>query len=371
MNVIIAYLETMFQAYPQTPRLLEAKTELQAMMEDAYNALRIEGHSENEAIGQVIRDFGNLDEVAPVLGIASDLEASAHASAPAAAGAAQTPSRLEAPLAEPVTMSEARGYAAAQEKIRYRVAVAVAIFVLSPIALIFLPGAAESGVLPISSVGAATFTGLMILFLGVAIGVVMIVTTARETAPYSRITERRFTPNPEVTHWAQQLANQHDSARIRSLQIAVILWILSPLPVIAAALLVEESAEKSFWVMLGVAFVLVFVAAGLLVILPNAWAHSVAETLRSGNRYAGAGAGSGAGSGAGAKTGSSADHEHDRSLVGVLASFYWPLLTAIYLAWSFIWNAWHISWMIWPIGAVFFGAVAGGVGALESYRRQR
>ena len=72
MNVIIAYLEAMFSAYPQTPRLLEAKAELQGMMEDAYTSLIGEGRSEDEAVGQVIRDFGNLDEVAPVLGIASD-----------------------------------------------------------------------------------------------------------------------------------------------------------------------------------------------------------------------------------------------------------------------------------------------------------
>lgn len=73
MNVIIAYLETMFSAYPQTSRLQEAKAELQAMMEDAYTSLIAEGRAENEAVGQVIRDFGNLEEVAPVLGIASDI----------------------------------------------------------------------------------------------------------------------------------------------------------------------------------------------------------------------------------------------------------------------------------------------------------
>lgn len=60
MNVVIAYLETMFSAYPQTPRLLEAKAEPQGMMEDAYTSLIAEGRSENEAVGQVIRDFVNL-----------------------------------------------------------------------------------------------------------------------------------------------------------------------------------------------------------------------------------------------------------------------------------------------------------------------
>ena len=38
MNTIIAYLETMFGTYPQTPKLLEAKAELRTMMDDAYQA---------------------------------------------------------------------------------------------------------------------------------------------------------------------------------------------------------------------------------------------------------------------------------------------------------------------------------------------
>ena len=54
MDVINAYLETMFSPYPQTPRLLEAKEELRGMMEDAYNEAASSGRSHNEAVGQVI-----------------------------------------------------------------------------------------------------------------------------------------------------------------------------------------------------------------------------------------------------------------------------------------------------------------------------
>lgn len=73
MDVINAYLETMFSPYPQTPRLLEAKEDLRGMMEDAYNEAIAAGRSNNEAVGKVITEFGNLDELAPVLGIASDI----------------------------------------------------------------------------------------------------------------------------------------------------------------------------------------------------------------------------------------------------------------------------------------------------------
>lgn len=73
MDVINAYLETMFSPYPQSPRLLDAKQELRGMMEDAYNEAIAAGLSNNEAVGKVITEFGNLDELAPVLGIASDI----------------------------------------------------------------------------------------------------------------------------------------------------------------------------------------------------------------------------------------------------------------------------------------------------------
>lgn len=69
METIRNYLETMFSNLPNTPEVLRAKKELWQMMEDKYNHLKSEGKSENEAIGIVIAEFGNLDEIAEDLGI--------------------------------------------------------------------------------------------------------------------------------------------------------------------------------------------------------------------------------------------------------------------------------------------------------------
>ena len=336
MNVIIAYLDAMFSAYPQTPRLLEAKAELQQMMDDAYTSLIAEGHSDNEAVGQVIRDFGNLEELAPVLGITSDLTPQTAPAAPVAAAARYAP----------LSMDEARGYGDALHAIRFRLSTAIALFVLSPAAIISLPVAASSGILPITE-GVGVFIGLLILLVLVAIGVVVIVATSRETAPYDHISEGRFALNPAVTRWANALAAEHERARIRALQIAVALWILAPIPLIAFALLLDDSV----WTILGVVLVLVFVASGLAVLLPHTWANTLAEEV---------------GAGAGSPT-----DDGERSIVSVIAAFYWPLLTAIFLAWSFIGNAWGISWVVWPVGAVLFGAIAAGGSAVETYRGAR
>ena len=64
METIKNYLENMFSHLPNTPEVQKAKYELYQMMEDKYNELISEGKSDNEAIGIVISEFGNLDELA-------------------------------------------------------------------------------------------------------------------------------------------------------------------------------------------------------------------------------------------------------------------------------------------------------------------
>lgn len=354
MNVIIAYLETMFSAYPQTPRMLEAKAELLGMMEDAYTNLIAVGRTENEAVGQVIRDFGNLTEIAPELGIATEI--TPPASAPAATPVAATPSAR--PLYPPVTRDEAQGYAEAQRKIRGRVSLAIPLFVVSPIVLIVLSVLAGTPGFSIDS-GSSSTIGILVLLVLVACGVMLLVSTARDLAPFSRIEEGKFSRNPEVTNWALGLAQQHEPQRIRALQVAILIWILSPAPLIALSLLNAGSPRQGMWSGVGVALVLVLVAIGLAVLLPTVWAKSTSDKL----------GGEGAASqGGNAEIGSAAE---ERSIVGVIAAFYWPLLTVIYLGWSFIGDAWSKSWLVWPIGAVLFWAMAAGISAWERYRQVR
>ena len=69
MNAIRNYLDNMFRNLPNTEEVRRAKSELLQMMEDKYEVLIAEGKTENEAVGIVISEFGNLDELADSLGI--------------------------------------------------------------------------------------------------------------------------------------------------------------------------------------------------------------------------------------------------------------------------------------------------------------
>ena len=90
METIRNYLDTMFAGLPDTPEVRRAYEELAAMMEDKYTEMIAEGHSQNETVGTVISEFGNLEELAQTLGIEEYLPGAGGASAAAtAAGAAK------------------------------------------------------------------------------------------------------------------------------------------------------------------------------------------------------------------------------------------------------------------------------------------
>ena len=48
-------------------------------------------------------------------------------------------------------------------------------------------------------------------------------------------------------------------------------------------------------------------------------------------------------------------------IIGMISVIYWPVVTAIYLLWSFVGDAWDISWVIWPVVGILFGAICAGI----------
>ncbi len=69
METIKNYLDAMFLKLPDTYEVRNAKKDLLALTEDKYEELIREGMAEHEAVGRVISDFGNLDEIAADLGL--------------------------------------------------------------------------------------------------------------------------------------------------------------------------------------------------------------------------------------------------------------------------------------------------------------
>src|SRR5699024_2528475 len=188
VNVIDSYLDTLFSPYPDSPRLREARAELRAMMEDKQQALREEGQTESQAVGQVIAEFGSLEEVAPELGISSEL-----GGAPAV-GAHQDP-RLD--------LDRARAYVELVRRTQWMTALAVPMFVLAaaPLLLLIAITGGRASDPPMWAVG----TGLVVLLLLVSLGVLLLVQRSAQLDDYEDIRDGRFTVTTQVSNYAREI----------------------------------------------------------------------------------------------------------------------------------------------------------------------
>ena len=395
MDTIDTFLDAMFAPYPSTPRLLEAKGELRAMMEDAYADAVGRGKTHNEAVGQVITDFGNLEELAPVLGIlpdirsarADDAAAAAYtATGTASAGAADpTDPAAAAPLPQDdapsdypvVTLPEAQALAEARRRTGRLLGRGVALFVLAPIPLIVAAnltddnagaglGEAISDGLSNGGTGSgpggqwAVLIGLALTLVLVATGVLTLMRRHQAFAGLEHLTDGKFTRNPIVSAWAARLRVENEGPRSRALMAAVGLWILSAIPTVAGGILSDQPG-RSHYPIFGVSLTLALVAAGLLILLPTTWASSTHETLTEEGHWTG-------GPGQWDRWGRK---DADNPLIGAIASIYWPLVLVIFLAWGFLGNGWAICWIVWPISGILFGALASFISALSPRRRAR
>ena len=349
MDTIDNFLDAMFAPYPASTRLADAKAELRAMMEDAYADAIASGMTHNEAVGRVITDFGNLQEIAPVLGIADDLSVAEAAPQPGAgADGAEAPSRPRVTLPEAQELAEARRRGAAG------LGLGVAMLVSTGIPLFALQGLAEVGLVPFND-DTATFLALVVDLPLVALGVIMLLSRSRLFANVKHLVNLEFTTDPIVTAWAARLRMEHEDHRMRCLGIAVGLWICAALPLagvqalppIGIGMAVPAGADNGTLnggdlSELALALSVALVALGLWIFLPANWAAQTQQTLirqgRQGYDY---------------------DQEDYRDpVIGIVASVYWPCVVGAYFVWGAVFDQWDKSWVLFPVAGLLFGVFA-------------
>lgn len=332
MRVIDSYLDTLFAPYPDTPRLREARSELQALMEDQQQALRDQGRTESQAVGAVIAEFGSLEEVAAELGISAELHGGASGSA--------------SPAPPILDLERAQEYVEAMRRGRWVPAVGIPLFVLAPIPLLAFI-AVDGGTPPGEPSAWAIGAGLTILLVLVALGVLLLVMQGSRMEEYEDLDTGTFTLTTAGRELALSLRREHRRETALAVGAAIMLWILSAVPVILAGVL---SAPGSMTPLYGVCLTLAMVALGLCILLRAGWSDTAASTLLQEPDEDDL-----------ATTGSS-------PAIRVIAAMYWPVAAAVYLAWSFTTGDWDISWLVWPIAGVLYAALWGVSAALAQDR---
>jgi len=329
MDTIMNYLNTMFATVAQTEQMQKIKNDLAANMEDKYHELKEEGKSENEAVGTVISEFGNIDELLKDIGIfSSQTDITATAVAPE--------KRL-------VTKEETDAYFVARAKQNRMTAFGVVLILLGVSAMILL-----FGILDNSNFAFGEFTEstrrvipVIIMLLTVAAAVPLIIVGEMQFEGYAYM--EKGIALPETLR--RELTKKMEQDRTINV-IAVTTGVaLSILGVIVLLILVALSEQIEILSEVGVASLILLVAvACYLFICPGGMKEGYEKILGVGEY--------------------TPEKEKENRVVGVVASFVWPATVVVFLVWGLVFGGWRICWIVFPIVGICFGGFAAAYGAM-------
>ena len=285
---------------------------------------------------QSVPDMSRIIQLSELFGVSTDylLKDSLEQAEPAGESTEESACRT-------VSMEEANAFLKIKEANSRRVALAVMLCILSPVALILLGGAQAFGLLKWSE-EAACGAGLVILMLLIVPAVGLFIISNLRISPYEYLEKEPVETLYGVTGLVKDRKEKFQPTHTRYLLIGILLCVASVIPLFICMFLGRES----FLGAVGIAAVLVLCAIGVMMIVRVSIVWGSYQMLLEEGEY------------------TRENKEHSRRF-GPIASVYWCLVTAAFLAWSFIGNSWEISWIIWPIAGVAFGAVTALIRVLK------
>lgn len=318
METIFNYLENMFLQLPKTPEVLRAKQELGNMMEDKFQELIAEGRKENEAVGIVISEFGNLEELAEELGISQVVNHQ----------------NVEQDASRYVDREEAEAFIEMSKKTSIWVSFGVMLCILSPCALFYLGTLQDYSKNGISD-GQIVLFGLIPLLLLVAIAVVMFCWNGMKMEKYEYMKKENFQLDAAFKEVLKQRQEQEKPKATLKLIIGILLCIFSVMPL----LVVGAMFDDDLYAVYALIFLLVMVSVSIWFFIAGGSTMNSLKILLQEEEF-------------------SKERKKSQKLMDVIGGIYWPIATVIYLGWSFWTMDWGITWIVWPIAGILFGVIA-------------
>ncbi|MBQ9249774.1 MAG: helix-turn-helix transcriptional regulator [Oscillospiraceae bacterium] len=251
-------------------------------------------------------------------------------------------SRTEDSPARIVSMEEANAFLAVRQLNAGRVALGVMLCILSPVLVILLGGAQELGAIALTE-GQAAGLGMVALFALVGCAVALFVTSSIRANRYEYLEKEPVETLYGVDGMVRDRKEKFQPIYARQLTLGIVLCVVAAIPMFLSQILIEED---SIWEVVSVAALLVLVAIGVLLIVRASMVWGSFQRLLEEGDY-------------------TREAKEDSKKYGQISGIYWGLVTAGYLAWSFITNGWDHTWIVWPVAAVAYGAVFGIIKALR------
>ena len=328
METIRNYLDNMFVNLPQTPEVLRAKEDLAEMMEDKYNELIAEGKMQNEAIGIVISEFGNIQELIDELGITdfTDSDFEKKESAGKETSGKQSGLRHVSDL-------EADEYLFAMKQSAANIATGVFLCICSPILLLLLTGAQEF-IKPVSD-GIVVGIGVTVLLCMVACAVALFIVSGMKLESFEYLQKECFTLDQAYMQSIYHIRQARKRVFTIKIIAGVMLCILSAVPIIVTALMAEERGGNDFSILVAVSFLMVMIATAVSLFITAGMEETAYAVILQEKEF-------------------SVKRKSHKKIEDIIAAVYWPAAVILYLVWSFATGAWQITWIMWPFTGFVF-----------------
>lgn len=312
MNTIMAYLDNMFNGLPRTAEVNRIKQDLLSSMEEKYYELKSQGKSENEAVGIVISEFGNIEEITSELGISSSNNEQ------------QFPELTEEIVDEYISAKRING--------RW-IGLGVIICLLGVAWLISIVSYFEQ-----NSLGNLNLTnefgdiaGLVGMFVFFAIGVSIFISHGMKIQKFDYL-NNGFSLNYYLKSKIKNEQTLFAPTYKASLIIGVGITILSPILIFVTTLI------NDFYAPYTVSVFLLTIGCAVFILIYYGNIHSAYTKLLEEQ---------------------STEVIKQNKLMGTLMSIVWSIATAIYLYTGFVYDNWNQNWVIFVVTGVLSGAIGG------------
>ncbi|AEB30691.1 conserved hypothetical protein [Carnobacterium sp. 17-4] len=327
MDTIKNYVESVFVQLPRTPEMQQLKEDMLTNMEDKYLQLKSEGKSENEAIGTVLSEFGNIDEVIEEYNLEKESEEVDKDS---------------------VFLSEAEveDFMHHRTKFGLGIATGVALCILAPAVMLLFNEVANffSFTTPANLEGINLLSIIpLFIFIAIAVGIFIIFGLKEEQYNLDKIV---VILDPSTRIHLDREMQEFKPSFAKAIAAGVILCILAPISLLLAIVLLGDDNAWS------VIFLLGFVSVGVFLFVFYGVLYSTYEKLLSLGDY-------------------QPEKVIASKLTDTIAGVVFPIATAVYLLLGFIYNAWGTAWIIFPITGILFAAFSSLYQSLIKTKRRK
>ena len=232
-----------------------------------------------------------------------------------------------------ISIEEANTYLEQRKRASWRIALATFLCILSPITLIVLSTLSELPN-PIVTETTAGAVGLIVLFALILCAVPIYIYCGFKNEPYAFLDKNiPFELEYGVKGMVTERKKKFRDTYIKFNIIAACICIFSPIP-----LIVSGFTENELLVIMMLALLMIVAGIGASIFIVVGIQNASMQKLL--------------------KEGEFTEKEKKRTSVKEVVGFcYWGILTAIFLAVSFLTNGWHLSWIIYAVGGILFPIV--------------